>query len=329
MAKPRSAKNKTSPMSLALTIFFILLLAGTILFLFNEMKKQETLTTSPKSAETESTIVDSEKASTVSSSQTELPLDIEEKVEKVVAAPISTSKDSQTVSETTETVDEVVAKDTIEDTQTAAKTVVDIQTPTVEKVESTTVDLQTALIACQAFLEYGPLSSGKKNALTCYQSLLKKYPGETEVLQGLKQIETYYVELIKKAVDEGEIDMAKKGLANLQKVNSKSPELKELQFAVQELQQKYADTANQLYEGVLTYEAGNSAGYQMYEGEVINAKANGKGVMTFIDGKRLIGTWKEDVSVEVKPYIQNDPECFYFHKHGHLCCKKGDMEICE
>ena len=330
MAKPRSVKNKTSPMSLALTVFFIILLAGTVLFLFNEMKKQETLTTSDTT----------ETTPTVSSSQTEEPtVEVAETTEnlppdseKVDTPPTETEENVDTLSETATGEEPTTTVESSTDEATTASESETTSEPDTseEPVKATeTEDLQTALITCQAFLEHGPLSSGEKNALTCYQDLLKKYPNEAEVLQGLKQIEAHYVQLIKKAVDQGEVDLAKKALANLQKVNPKSSELKELQYAVQELQQKYADVSNQLYEGILTYEEGNAAGYRMYKGEIMNAKANGKGIMTFIDGKRLIGTWKNDTSVEVKPYIQNDPECFYFHKQGRLCCKKGDVEICE
>ncbi len=82
------------------------------------------------------------------------------------------------------------------------------------------------LSECKKHLRANHLTSGKvqgKNALACYQEILKKDKSNVKALKGIKQIQERYIKWIENALKQGKKKKAKQYLASLRLVNPTAP----------------------------------------------------------------------------------------------------------
>ena len=85
-------------------------------------------------------------------------------------------------------------------------------------------DVSPLLRECEKHFAANRLTSGKGGtAFACYTAVLEKDPTNAAALAGLKKIEDRYVTWIKRTLDRGQQNQAKRYLASLNKVNPKSP----------------------------------------------------------------------------------------------------------
>jgi formylglycine-generating enzyme required for sulfatase activity len=92
------------------------------------------------------------------------------------------------------------------------------------------LNMSEDLRICEEHFQANRLVTGKGGvALTCYESILRKDPKNIKALAGLKKIEDKYAAWIENALRYREKDKAKRYLANLRIVNSKSKKLAEFE----------------------------------------------------------------------------------------------------
>ncbi|OAD22948.1 copper amine oxidase domain protein, partial [Candidatus Thiomargarita nelsonii] len=98
------------------------------------------------------------------------------------------------------------------------------------------VDVSRLLRMCERHYKANRLTTGRGGtALACYEEVLKKDPMNEKALAGLEKIEARYISWIKRALDSGQTERAKRYLASLRKVNPESPQLAELEIKAEEL----------------------------------------------------------------------------------------------
>jgi len=91
---------------------------------------------------------------------------------------------------------------------------------------STDPDVVSKLQECQTHFDANRLTTGTPGtALVCYQTVLEKNPGNSDALAGLKAIEDRYVAWAKYALQQNQLNKAKRFLLSLKKVNRRSQNL--------------------------------------------------------------------------------------------------------
>ncbi|OAD23012.1 peptidase C14, caspase catalytic subunit p20 [Candidatus Thiomargarita nelsonii] len=97
-----------------------------------------------------------------------------------------------------------------------------------------TVNVSRLLRMCERHYKAGRLISGQAgNALACYKEVLKKDPMNVKAVAGIEKIEARYVSWIRRALDRGQTDLAKRYLASLRLVNPDSPHIPEFDAPLQ------------------------------------------------------------------------------------------------
>ncbi|MFZ1640482.1 MAG: PEGA domain-containing protein, partial [Candidatus Contendobacter sp.] len=97
--------------------------------------------------------------------------------------------------------------------------------PPVEPVDRVAAQLRE----CAAHLQANRLASGKGgNATDCYNSVLKREPGNAEARAGLDRIADRYADLAAEAVRRSDIKAAKSSLDKLERLNRGNPRLADL-----------------------------------------------------------------------------------------------------
>ncbi|OAD22106.1 peptidase C14 caspase catalytic subunit p20 [Candidatus Thiomargarita nelsonii] len=100
--------------------------------------------------------------------------------------------------------------------------------------QAPSVDISQLLHMCKMHYKANHLTSGRGGtALACYEEVLKKEPLNLEAVAGIEKIEARYISWIKRALDSGQTERAKRYLASLRLVNPESPQLVDFEARLQ------------------------------------------------------------------------------------------------